>query len=143
MQTTLDRWRVALPVGNNREQRHICDTEQIQQDSNRANVLLEMTQANLSSQPHSNASHISNNTHTNTNTESIQQSISTFTRHRHAYQTQVYGEHMPLKDQNEYRIVCNNIGCLGLPTVGNVKQNNRGYRRMAGDWSRTTYAAEA
>ena len=124
MQTTLDRWRVALPVGNNREQRHICDTEQIQQDSNRANVLLEMTQANLSSQPHSNASHISNNTHTNTNTESIQQSISTFTRHRHAYQTQVYGEHMPLKDQNEYRIVCNNIGCLGLPTVGNVKQNN-------------------
>lgn len=31
---------------------------------------------------------------------------------------------MPSKDQNECRIVCDNIGCLGLPSIGNVKQNN-------------------
>lgn len=31
---------------------------------------------------------------------------------------------MPLKNPNEYRIVCHNIGCLGVDTVCNTKQNN-------------------
>ena len=31
---------------------------------------------------------------------------------------------MPLKNPDNYRIICNNIGCIGVEATGNTKQNN-------------------
>ena len=51
-----------------------------------------------------------------------QQKIKWYTKHKFAYQTQTYGESMPLKNPDEYRIVCNNLGCIGVEVTGNIKQ---------------------
>lgn len=60
---------------------------------------------------------------TATNTSS-QTNMNSFIAQRPINTTKLYGEPMGPKAPNVYRIISNNIGCLGMDSIGNSKQNS-------------------
>ena len=60
---------------------------------------------------------------TATNTSS-QTNMNSFIAQRPINTTKLNGEPMGPKAHNVYRIISNNIGCLGMDSIGNSKQNS-------------------
>lgn len=138
MQSTLDRWRTALPGGNLGEQRsqqcislpnttHNVDGTNNGQSNEKTQAYLPSRLYYAKNPSHAQTLILSPTASIPAPTESKvfhQQNIRQFTKHKHDYQAQTHGENMPLKSPDEYRIVCHTIDCLGVQATCNHKQKN-------------------
>jgi len=127
VQTTLERWGFAMPVGNG-EQRNSTRSEIINDSDIPTANITPITDSTSNQhvparqyynkvQPlkYSIESYIGQGTNNNTNT--------TFISNSKKWKSQLYGDKTGVKNNDKCRIISHNINCIGINTITNPKLN--------------------